>query len=229
MPPVTKAQEDETNAIRKQFVLPDEEEEEMRGPEYNSSIQTPGSLWSKISPLELSKRAFNRIRTRLTARDRNSARYILYSGIPNSDVNDYMDTDNNDWGQLNPLRWPRVGAESEEGRDLYDQALYHEMVVSPPLKSQAKDLAAGEVAGILRSRDKTKGLVEEGSAFDRAMATGILPGQVGQFLTDDKNIIKGSKGEVKQSLRNIGDKLRAGPGGRRTRRRQARKTRRSRK
>ena len=61
------------------------------------------------------------------------------------------------------------------------------------------------------------------------MATGILPGQVGQFLTDDKNIIKGSKGEVKQSLRNIGDKLRAGPGGRRTRRRQARKTRRSRK
>ena len=216
------------NKIRKQYVLPNEEEEEMRGPGYNSGIQTPGSLWSKISPLELSKRAFNRVRTRLTANDRNNAQYILYSGIPDSDVNDYMDTDNNNWGQLNPLRWARVGMESEEGRDLYDQALYHEMVVSPPLKSQAKDLASGEVAGILRSRDKTKGLAPEGSAFDRAMATGILPGQVGQFLTDDKNIIKGSKGEVKQSIRNLGEKIRAGPGGRRTKksRRRARKTRR---
>jgi hypothetical protein len=152
----------------------------------------------------------------------------LYDGIPNSDVNDYMDTDNNNWGQLNPLRWPRVGAETEEDRDLYDQALYHEMVVSPPLKSQAKDLMAGEVAGILRHRDKTKGLAQEGSPLDRAMATGILPGQIGQFLTDDKNIHKGSFGEVKQSLRNIGDKLRAGPGGRRTKKskRRARKTRR---
>jgi len=229
MPPVTAAQEAEMNAIRKQYVLPDEEEAEMRGHGYNSGIQTPGSIWSKISPLELSKRAFNRVRTRLTANDRNNARYILYSGIPHSDVNDYMDTDNNDWGQLNPLRWGRVGVESEEDRDLYDQALYHEMVVSPPLKSQARDLAAGEVAGILRGRDKTKGLAPEGSAFDRAMATGILPGQVGQFLTDDKNIIKGSKGEVKQSLRNLGEKIKTGPGGRRTRRRRARKTRRSRK
>jgi len=96
------------------------------------------------------------------------------------------------------------------------------------LKSQAKDLAAGEVSGILRHPDKTVGLAPEGSAFDRAMATGILPGQVGQFLTDDKNIIKGSKGEVKQSLRNLGEKIRTGPGGRRTKKskRGARKTRR---
>jgi hypothetical protein len=98
--------------------------------------------------------------------------------------------------------------------------------VDRQLKSEARDLAAGEVAGILRGRDKTKGLAPEGSAFDRAMATGILPGQVGQFLTDDKNIIKGSKGEVKQSLRNLGEKIKTGPGGRRTRRRRARKTRR---
>jgi hypothetical protein len=99
------------------------------------------------------------------------------------------------------------------------------------LKSQARDLSSGEVAGILRSRDKTKGLAPEGSAFDRAMATGILPGQVGQFLTSDDNIIKGSKGEVKQSLRNIGDKVRALPKGGRTKKsnRRARKTRRSRK
>ena len=56
------------------------------------------------------------------------------------------------------------------------------------------------------------------------MATGILPGLVGQFLTDDKNIIKGSKGEVKQSLRNIGEKVRGRPGGRRkTRRRKTRR------
>jgi hypothetical protein len=94
------------------------------------------------------------------------------------------------------------------------------------LKSQAKDLAAGEVAGILRHPDKTVGLAPEGSALDDLLRIGILPGQVGQFLTDDKNIIKGSKGEVKQSLRNIGDKIKAGPGGRRTRRRRARKTRR---
>jgi len=92
------------------------------------------------------------------------------------------------------------------------------------LKAQARDLANGEVAGILRHRDKNAGLAPEGSALDRAMASGILPGLVGQFLTDDKNIIKGSKGEVKQSLRNIGDKVRGRRGGRRRR-----KTRRSRK
>ena len=92
------------------------------------------------------------------------------------------------------------------------------------LKAQARDLANGEVAGILRHRDKNAGLVEEGSAFDRAMATGILPSQVGQFLTDDKNIHRGSFGEVKQSLRNIGEKVRGRPGGRRkTRRRKTRR------
>ena len=94
------------------------------------------------------------------------------------------------------------------------------------LKAQARDLASGEVAGILRHRDKNAGLVEEGSALDRAMASGILPSQVGKFLTDDKNIHKGSFGEVKQSLRNIGDKVRGRRGGRPTRRRRSRKTRR---
>ena len=92
------------------------------------------------------------------------------------------------------------------------------------LALEARDLANGEVAGILRHRDKTKGLVEEGSALDRAMATGILPGQVGQFLTGDPNIIKGSEGEVKKSLRNLRGKL-SGPGAARRRRR----TKRSRK
>jgi len=230
MPPVTAEQEAEMNKIRKQYVLPNEEQEEMRGDGYYWGWQKPESIWSKISPVELSKRAFNRIRDRLTEGDRTNAHNILYDGIPNSDVNDYMDTDNDNWGQLNPLRWPRVGAETEEDRDLYDQALYHEMVVSPPLKSQARDLASGEVAGILRHRDKTKGLVEEGTALDRAMASGILPSQVGKFLTDDKNIHKGSFGEVKQSLRNISEKLK-NEGGRHRRKtrktkRRARKTRR---
>lgn len=226
MPPVTEAQQSEMDAIRKQYVLPDEEEADISGYGYNSGIQTPGSLWSKISPLELSKRAFNRVRDRLTEEDRTEAHYILYDGIPNSDVNDYMDTDNHNWKQLNPLRWPRVGADTEEDRDLYDQALYHEMVVSPPLKSQARDLASGEVAGILRHRDQTNGLAPPGSALDRAMASGILPGQVGQFLTSDPNIIKGSEGSVKKSLRNIGDKVKGGRRSRKTKRR-ARKTRRS--
>jgi hypothetical protein len=98
------------------------------------------------------------------------------------------------------------------------------------LKAQARDLAAGEVAGILRHRDKNAGLVEEGSALDRAMASGILPSQVGQFLTDDENIHKGSEGSVKKSIRNIGNKVRLDriprAGRRKTRRR---KTRRSRK
>jgi hypothetical protein len=109
-------------------------------------------------------------------------------------------------------------------RDEYiDQRNPYAKVSVRKLKAQARDLANGEVAGILRHRDKTKGLVEEGSALDRAMASGILPSQVGQFLTDDENIHKGSEGSVKKSLRNIGDKVRGRRGGRR------RKTRRSRK
>jgi hypothetical protein len=94
------------------------------------------------------------------------------------------------------------------------------------LRRQARDLASGEVAGILRHRDKTRGLVEEGTALDRAMASGILPSQVGKFLTDDKNIHKGSFGEVKQSLRNISEKLKNEGGRHRKTKRRARKTRR---
>jgi hypothetical protein len=98
------------------------------------------------------------------------------------------------------------------------------------LKAQARDLASGEVAGILRHRDKTAGLAPEGSALDRALAMGELPGLVGQFLTDEPTISKGNAEEgVKMALRKIGEKVRGRRGGRRTRRRRSQKTRRSRK
>lgn len=50
---------------------------------------------------------------------------------------------------------------------------------------QAKDLIHGEQSGLLRDAEKTKGLAEEGSALDRALAAGILPKTVGQFLTSE--------------------------------------------
>jgi len=50
---------------------------------------------------------------------------------------------------------------------------------------QAKDLIHGEMSGLLRDAEKTKGLAKEGSPLDRALAAGILPQSVGKFLTSE--------------------------------------------
>ncbi len=52
-------------------------------------------------------------------------------------------------------------------------------------KQQARNLTRGEQAGILREPSRQgEGLAPPGSALERAMASGILPGEVGKFLTD---------------------------------------------
>lgn len=78
---------------------------------------------------------------------------------------------------------------------------------------EARDLTYGEIAGLLRESEKTKGLVEEGSALDRALAAGILPQSVGKFLTSED--VKGYN--VKSAIKSI--KTKYGLGRRRKTRR----------
>ena len=181
-------------------------------------------IWIQYTPLQVVRSAFDRIKATLS------------SDAVRNEFNDYLelqeDDNNFDYnepiGQNYPLadRDMIIMAEgTQEDQNKLDRAIY-KILVGPKLRKQARDLASGEVAGILRHRDQTNGLAPPGSALDRAMATGILPGQVGQFLTNDPNIIKGSEGSVKKSLRNIGDKVKGGRRSRKTKRR-ARKTRRS--
>jgi len=155
-----------------------------------------------------------------------SGRYVSNARIPNYPEIPNLRWDNmlqyevvargvNDWVVGKPYR------KLERGRNTsvppYQDVTYIPVVESE-LKSQARDLASGEVSGILRHRDQTQGLAPEGSALDRAMATGILPSQVGKFLTDDPNIHRGSEGSVRKSIRNIRDKLKGGKRRRKTRR-----------
>jgi hypothetical protein len=82
-------------------------------------------------------------------------------------------------------------------------------------RTEAKDLASGEMSGLLRESDKTSGLAPPGSAMDRAMATGILPSQVGKFLTSDPNINKAS---VKPAINSLKQVVRGSARRRKTRR-----------
>ena len=182
------------------------------------------AIWKRTTPLEVVRRAFELIRPSLSgARVRDD--FNEYLEMQEEDVRHWYNEPSTQNHPLADGDMISQGRGTQEDQNKLDRAIYDIVVRPSKLKKQARDLASGEVAGILRHRDKTRGLVEEGSALDRAMASGILPSQVGQFLTDDKNIHKGSKGEVKQSIRNLGDKVREGPGGRRTRRRRARTTR----
>jgi hypothetical protein len=158
-----------------------------------------------------------------------SGRYVSKAPVPN-----HPETQNLKWDNVLQYQMVARGVDDwlvgqpyrrlERGHNTFIpyEGITYIPAVERELKSQARDLASGEVSGILRHRDQTQGLAPEGSALDRAMATGILPSQVGKFLTNDPNIHRGSEGSVKKSLRNIGDKLRAG-------KRRRRKTRRSRK
>ena len=190
-------------------------------------------IWSKITPFELLVEALKksnvanlegklakmrRIRSRDSWRDPDRP---THDGVP-SDLLGYAN-DLLTWEDMipgTPLNMP-VEEYRRWLRKIYEELKQRHRAHRDPILSQARDLANGEMAGILRESGQTQGLAEEGSALDRAMASGILPSQVGKFLTSDPNIERGSEGSVKRSLRN----LRASLGGRR---RKTRKTRRRR-
>lgn len=72
------------------------------------------------------------------------------------------------------------------------------------LRSEARDLQNGEMSGILREPSKTSGLAEEDSALDRVLRHGILPKNVGKFLTSEE--VQGLS--VKPAIRNLSKKVR---------------------
>ena len=183
-------------------------------------------IWIQHTPLQVVRKAFNQIKATLSS-DAVRNEFNDYLELQEDDIHFFY---NEPIAQNQPLadRDMIIMAEgTQEDQNKLDRAIY-KILVGPKLRKQARDLASGEVAGILRHRDQTNGLAPPGSALDRAMATGILPGQVGQFLTNDPNIIKGSEGSVKKSLRNIGDKVKGGRRSRKSKRR-VRKSRRSHK
>lgn len=64
---------------------------------------------------------------------------------------------------------------------------------------RVRDLQNGEMAGILREPAKTVGLAPEGSALDKVFSQGILPKNVGRFLTEEE--ITGTS--IKPTLSNL--------------------------
>lgn len=191
--------------------------------EPRQGMPQPPGIWGRTTPLEVVREAFDRIKATLSS-DAVRNEFNDYLELQEEGIRFYYDEPIAQNYPLADRDMIIVAEGTQEDQNKLDREIY-KILVGPKLRKQARDLASGEVAGILRHRDQTNGLAPPGSALDRAMASGILPGQVGQFLTNDPNIIKGSEGSVKKSLRNIGDKVK---GGRRTRKskRRARKTRR---
>jgi hypothetical protein len=133
--PLTEAQKREMRAVEDEYVTYDPNRIEI-GRGYHQELQKPGSIWSRISPLELSKRAYNRIYRRLTNYDRVRVARYLFDVAEGTRINQMDDNG----GVMNILRMIEKrdintgNFESyDEDIDMYDQALYDELVVRPKL------------------------------------------------------------------------------------------------
>jgi hypothetical protein len=133
--PLTEAQKREMRAVYDEYVTYDPNRIEI-GWGYHQELQKPGSIWSKISPLEISKRAYDRIYRRLKNYDRVRV-YNFLNNVANGEIINNMD-DNG--GTMNILRMIEKRDSNtgnfesyDEDIDMYDQSLYDELVVRPKL------------------------------------------------------------------------------------------------